>query len=139
MIEYLDTLSTGALIGLGLGCVISLYVIARVIHFSYHFYIDHGFILVESTAHKEKITKTLAKLGKTDSVFAVGYPFAAIVCLLLVVLLGFIGDFWYVFLPVSVVVSFVFVPAIGIRLAAWNKRKKAVFMQKLDGTYDEST
>ena len=138
MIEYLNGLSTGALVGAGLASVISIFVIARVIHFSYYFYIDHGFILVEGANHRDKIRATLKKLGKEDSFFAIGYPFAALACTLCVVFLGFMGHFWYVFVPIALVCSFVLLPAIGIRLAAKDKRNKVVFVEKLDGTYNEN-
>ena len=135
--ELLNLLSDGAIIGMGLASLVSIYVMARVIHFSYHFYIDHGIILVGGSNRRVEIGNTLRKLGNKngDSVFAIGYPFAAIICFIFVALFGVIGHFWYVFVPVSLVVSFVLLPVFGIRIAAWNKRKKAVFMQKLDGTY----
>lgn len=137
MIEELVTLSNGALIGAGLALVFSIFTIVKVIHFNYHFYIDHGFILVEGSDHRGAIKRTLGKIGKDDSFFAVGYPTAMIVCTLGTIAFGFIGHFWYIVLPVSLVASFVLLPVIGIRLAAKEKRNKAVFTQKLDGTYDE--
>jgi len=138
MIELLNTLSSGALIGVGLASATSIFVIVKVIYFSYHFYIDHGFILVEGSDHKEKIKSTLNKMGKEDSFFAVGYPFAAIVCVLFILFFGFIGHFWQFFLPMSLVVSFVLLPVFVIRVAAKDKRNKVVFVKKLDGSYDES-
>jgi len=138
MVEELQALSTGALVGASLAGVVSLFVIAKVIHFGYYFYIDHGFILVEGNNHRDKIKATLKKLGKVDSFFAIGYPFAALACVLCTIFFGFIGHFWYVFAPLSLAVSFILLPAIGIRLVAKDKRNKVVFVEKLDGTHNEN-
>lgn len=143
MIELLDSvveftgLSRGALLGLAFATIQGIYVMTRALHFGWHFYIDHGFILVEGANHKERVTSTLKKLGKEDSIFAVGYPVALLLSGIFAIIYGFIGHFWQAFLPAALFISFVVMPAAFIRIAAKEKRNKMAFTQKLDGTFDE--
>lgn len=137
LVTLLQLANRGMFFGLILGILQSIYIMARVFKFGYLFYIDHGFILVEGANHKSKVAHTLKKQGSEDSFFAVGYPFALLAVLVATIVYMGIGAAWQFTLPIMLIVSFIFVPVAVIRMAARDKRNKVVFVQKLEGTFDD--
>ena len=114
---------------------------ARVLNFTYYFYIDHGFILVDGdhTGNPDKIKATMKKYNINNRTFAVGYPFALLTSLILTGISMFVGCFWYIMLPVLGAIGLIILPSIIIKYAAKEKRNKVIFDTKLDGSFpDES-
>ncbi len=132
-----ENITYGATIGFIIGAAQLIYVMARVFTFSYYFYIDHGFILVDADNHEDKIKTTLKKLGKKESMFAKGYPQSFVLSLLLFVLWMIVLNFWYVTIPIFGTVFLIASPIIIIKFFARGKRNKVVFEQKLEGTYPD--
>ena len=130
----------GATIGIIIGTIQLIYVMGRVFTFSYYFYIDHGFILVDAGEKNfGKIKRTLKKQGKKESMFAKGYFQAFLGSLFFIALWAAVLNFWYVTLPIFGAVLLIFAPTLIIKFLAKAKRNKVVFEQKLDGTFpDES-
>ena len=127
----------GATIGFIIGSIQLIYVMGRVFTFSYYFYIDHGFILVDANTNSDKIKTTLKKFGKKESRYAQGYFQAFLFSLLMLGLWTIVLNFWYVTIPIFGTVFLIASPIIIIKFFAREKRNKVVFEQKLEGTYPD--
>lgn len=138
MNELLQLKSYGATIGLMLGVIHLFYSMARTLNFSYYFYIDHGFILFESGSSGDnvaKIKKTLKKLNRNDSIYAMGYPKALFINIMLILILILLGSGWHFTIPIAAFILIVYIPTIIIKRAARKKRNKVIFEEKLNGTH----
>lgn len=142
MIELLDhvqktigVINHGAAIGFIIGIILLFYGTIKSIIFNYYFYIDHGFILVEPTENKDKIKKTLKKLGRNKSIYDTGYLKVLFLHSFITLVLILFGNIWYVFLPIFLVIAIIFMPVYIIRITAREKRNKVVFEEKLNGTH----
>jgi len=127
----------GATIGFIIGSIQLIYVMVRVFTFSYYFYIDHGFILVDADTNIKKVKTTLKKLGKEKSTFAKGYFQSFLLSLLYLALWSIVLNFWYVTIPIFGTVFLIASPIIIIKFFAREKRNRVVFEQKLEGTYPD--
>lgn len=134
---FLGVTTYGATIGFIIGAAQLIYVMSRVFAFCYYFYIDHGFILVSAHTHPAKIKQTLKKQGKTESIFAKGYPHAFFLSTLFLAFYIVAFNFWYVTLPIFGTLGVIILPTLIIKFLAKEKRNKVVFEQKLDGTYPD--
>lgn len=147
MIELLELVHTtlgfptwvnhSATIGFIIGAAQLIYTMIRVFAFSYYFYIDHGFMLVAAGTHPNKIITTLKKQGKTESMFAKGYCHAFILSILFLAFWTVLFNFWYVTVPIFGIIGLIIAPSLLIKFMARKKRNKAIFEQKLNGTYPD--
>lgn len=137
--DFLDTLSFypltmvyAATIFVGCAIIVSLYYIFQSLRFNYHYYIRYGEFLIRIVDNHDY--KALERMGEIKNQMRYTGPVEWLLVLLVsigaIVCGGLLAAVW----PVAAIAI---LPLAITRLLASRKRTKAVFTEKLKGTYAE--